>query len=73
MSFDDDPMMKYLRLDELRRELMYVKLDTLGLQNLEPLRNEIEVRKAELKIILDARDARKRHSGIDVEVKNGNK
>ena len=42
MSLDDDPIMKFIRLDHFRRSLMYVKLDTLGLRNLQPLRDEID-------------------------------
>jgi hypothetical protein len=42
MSLDDDPMMKFIRLDHFRRDLKYVKLDTLGLKNLQPLRDEID-------------------------------
>jgi hypothetical protein len=41
MSFDDDPMVKFLMLDQFRRDLMWVKLDKLGLKNLQPLRDEI--------------------------------
>jgi hypothetical protein len=41
MSFDDDPMVRFIRLDQFRRDLMWVKLDKLGLKNLQPLRDEI--------------------------------
>ena len=47
MSFDDDPMVKFMRLDGFRRTLMWTKLDKLGLINLQPLRDQI-VEKMEL-------------------------
>ena len=47
MSLDDDPFMKY-------RELMYVKLDLLGLKTLDPLRGEIVERMGQLKIKIDS-------------------
>jgi hypothetical protein len=41
MTFDDDPIVKFMRLDGFRRDLMWVKLDKLGLTHLQPLRDEI--------------------------------
>lgn len=41
MSFDDDNLVKFMRLDEFRRTLMWVKLDKLDLIHLQPLRDEI--------------------------------
>jgi hypothetical protein len=49
MSFDDDPMVQFIRLDQFRRNLMWVKLDTLGLKNLQPLRDEITEKMNEIK------------------------
>ena len=44
MAYDDDPIVQFILLDKFRRQLMYVKLDTLKLKNLQPLRDEIEER-----------------------------
>ena len=48
-----DKMMEFIRLDDLKRRLMYVGWDKHNLQYIQPLRDEIaaklEVVKAEMK------------------------
>lgn len=41
-NYDDRRMTRMIRLDELRRKLMYIKLETLGLKYLQPLRDEVQ-------------------------------
>ena len=42
MSFRDSPVTKLLHLMELQKQLRWFELDYLGLENLDPLRMEVD-------------------------------